>query len=183
MFDEVKPDSVLLWFDTGAVKASNDATKTRILFGIISGGFVVSEIVCLLSVRWIFKILRKNVSSFSAQTYKLHRQMTLLLYLQILNPIIFIWFPIGSCIFAVFLKLDFRKNTGIWGLIFMSFYSISNTLLTIGFVSPYRNFTAKYTYGLIMKLPFLKKYSNVVVIVPIESTTGNSYNSRNVRNN
>lgn len=167
---------------------------------------MVSEIVCLWTVTWILKILRKNVSNFSAQTYKLHRQMTILLYLQvlfkqiciifntvlvfmdkdtffqILNPIIFIWFPIASCIFAVFLKLDFRKNTGIWGLLFMSFYSLSNTLLTIGFVSPYRNFTKRYTVGIIMKLPCLKKYQTTTPIISLESTTGNTVNSRNARN-
>ena len=76
VFNEVQPDSVLIWFDKDSMKVGS------ILYGII-GGFILSEALCYLSVFMILKILRQNAASFTKKTYALHRQLTILLFLQV----------------------------------------------------------------------------------------------------
>lgn len=189
-FIDLKPDSVSFWFN------QNSEQFRYICFGI-GGGIILSEIVCYFFVYKILSILRANASSFSTKTYNMHRQMTILLYLQvsyilnhknllsyffsITNPFVFVLFPVLSCTGAMFANWHFHHWIGLWGLAFMNFYSISNTILTIIFVTPYRNFTKKYSYDIILKLPFFKKYQNVIQIVPIESSTNFTVNSQNAR--
>lgn len=76
IFYDVTADDVIIWLD-------GKANKTSMLFGLIFIGFLVSEIIAVSSVFFILKILRKNAASFSAQTYKLHRQLTVLLIIQV----------------------------------------------------------------------------------------------------
>ena len=55
------------------------------------------------------------------------------------------------------------------GLIFMSFYSISNTILTIAFVAPYRNFTKKHTIDYVKKMFFQSE--TITLVAPAEKST------------
>lgn len=86
-----------------------------------------------------------------------------------------------ACVLAVVFDLKYQRRTGVYGTLFMSFYTISNAILTVGFVSPYRQFTKKYTLGIILKLPCLKKYQSVAPIAPLPSTSGTSFNTRLIR--
>lgn len=53
------------------------------LLGAIFGGLVVAEVFSLLLAMATIRYLRENMSSFSAQTYRMHLQLIILLVIQV----------------------------------------------------------------------------------------------------
>uniref|UniRef100_A0AC34Q3Y5 Uncharacterized protein n=1 Tax=Panagrolaimus sp. JU765 TaxID=591449 RepID=A0AC34Q3Y5_9BILA len=175
IFDGVPKDAIWIWYE-------QTGTKTLYFLTCILSGFLASEIFCLGLGFVILRTLKKNAANFSAKTYKLHQQLTILLILQLLTPIIFFIVPISASIFAMIFNLKYQKPADDIGFIFFSLYSSSNSSLTIIFVSPYRKFTWDHTFGLVTKwIPWCKRDTSLAVILP-QKSTGFTINSQNMRN-
>lgn len=56
------------------------------LLAFITVGLALAQAFSIVAVFGMLHALRKNVSSFTAKTYRLHRQLTFLLLAQVLHP-------------------------------------------------------------------------------------------------
>ncbi|KAI1700643.1 serpentine type 7TM GPCR chemoreceptor srh domain-containing protein [Ditylenchus destructor] len=141
----------------------------------------VSEVFCFAMAATIFGILRKNISRyesklaqlgiaennrilpyhigrFSRKTYSMHLQLTTLIAVQYISPIIFLIGPISVLIYRQFYGTDVvTRALGDQVVIAFSLYGCANTLLTLAFVAPYRNYTKKKLSGLLLRIGLRKK--------------------------
>lgn len=74
----VKPDMVIIYLDTSLAWA-----KWMMLVVVL--GIVLASVISFGAVFAILRTLRKNARSFSARTYRLHLQLTVLLLAQVCN--------------------------------------------------------------------------------------------------
>ncbi|KAI1693079.1 serpentine type 7TM GPCR chemoreceptor srh domain-containing protein [Ditylenchus destructor] len=121
------------------------------------------SVICLLIIFAILRALRKNAHTFSKKTYKIHLQLTILLIVQLICPVVFVILPTGvSLIFALsgyFTPQGFGVVLGHVFMIAISFYGTANSILTMFFVKPYR----RHTKSLLQKIlcPFIKPQSRI----------------------
>ncbi|KAI1709761.1 serpentine type 7TM GPCR chemoreceptor srh domain-containing protein [Ditylenchus destructor] len=107
----------------------------------VIAGMIFVEILCSILAIVIIKILRRNVRAYSKKTYKIQIQLTFLLIIQLLSPIVFLMVPIlypginGLAVHGT------SEATGDLTVIFLSLYALNNPVLTIMFVTPYRRYT------------------------------------------
>ncbi|KAI1712414.1 serpentine type 7TM GPCR chemoreceptor srh domain-containing protein [Ditylenchus destructor] len=115
-----------------------------------TGRYAIAIVVGLLSIQifcvgitfYIIKKLRQNAHLFSRKTYTLQIQFTLVLAFQLVSPLIFFLAPICySLIRAVIHASIFDRLSGNIGTVLLSLYTFSNSLVTVMFVRPYRNYT------------------------------------------
>jgi hypothetical protein len=155
----IKPNDVILFFD--AWNPIFFYFSSFILVGMIG-----LEIVSVVLLYLILTTLRKKSSSFSAKTYRLHRQFTLLLISQLLCPIIFIGLPIAAGIITILGHVLPTKLAGEIGLITILVYGLSNSLLTITFIAPYQ----KHFLDSLSKIFRLNNSSPSTQVQPVAST-------------
>lgn len=100
--------------------------------------FIILEIFMLFVIYLILKILRRNIHAYTAQTLKLHRQFSLLLGAQFLSPLIYVFAPVVAAVIAMLVGVKPNKlvvQISIFGIIF---YGCTNSILSVGFVTPFR---------------------------------------------
>lgn len=73
---QIKPGEFVIWFDL-------NSTSTLVFIYSVFFGFILSEAVSIGLVWFVLTLLKKNSGSFSKNTYRLHRQFTLLLAVQV----------------------------------------------------------------------------------------------------
>ncbi|KAI1697834.1 serpentine type 7TM GPCR chemoreceptor srh domain-containing protein [Ditylenchus destructor] len=100
-------------------------------------GFVLVELLCFVMAYFIIKILRKNVHLYSKHTYRIQIQLTVLLIVQLASPIIFFMAPVIYALLSGLLGSAITTSGDI-GIIFLCLYALSNSLLTVLFITPYR---------------------------------------------
>jgi hypothetical protein len=127
----IKPNDLILLFD-----AWNPSFVNFLLVCLV---FIIClEILAAVLLYLIITTLGQNSASFSPNTYKLHRQFSLLLISQLLCPIICICLPFGALTIVMWIRIVPTKLAGEIGLIAILIYGLSNSLLTIAFVTPYK---------------------------------------------
>lgn len=92
----------------------------------------------------------------SKQTYHQHLQFTFLLTFQFLTPVVIIFIPVVVCGFIILWKIiisEFMIQSGLLGIIL---YVLTNILLTIGFIGPYRSHFVDSVSGIFKKITFWK---------------------------
>lgn len=127
----IKPDDMVIFLDF----TSPSLFKYVILVFVI---FVSCEIICLILFVLILKNLRLYSHTFSRTTHRLNFQFTILLGCQLLSPIIYIFFPVFIGIAATLFSFKPTKILVDISFLGIAFYGLSNSYLTIGFISPYR---------------------------------------------
>jgi hypothetical protein len=100
--------------------------------------FIVVECICFTLLYAILRNLKKNINSFSENTLRLQRQLTLLLFAQFLSPLLYIFVPVFICIFVILNDLGLSEFSVQVGMLEIECYAFMNSLLTIQFISPYR---------------------------------------------
>jgi hypothetical protein len=101
-------------------------------------GMIGLEIISVVLLYLIITSLRKKSASFTSNTYRLHIQFSVLLISQLLCPLIFIGLSLTLCIIYMFVQISSTRLAGEIGLIGLLLYGLSNSLITIAFVTPYR---------------------------------------------
>jgi hypothetical protein len=125
--------------------------------GLVLIIFVISECLCFILLFLIVKALRRNLHTFSKHTYRMHVQFTCCLASQILSPLLYIFVPVCAGIITALNSLKPTKLLVDISLLCIIFYGLSNSLLTIVFVSPYR----KYFLNVLI-FPWLKPVLRVI---------------------
>ncbi|KAH7707215.1 hypothetical protein AAVH_25566 [Aphelenchoides avenae] len=125
-----------------------------IAFSCIFFGLILSEAVSFGVVYVIIRTLRAHSASFSAKTYRMHLQLTVLLLVQLCSPVVFLIFPIIHTIYDVFTDNEITPTTGRIGFMLLSMYASLNSMLTLFFVTPYRRYTVE---RLAMLLRFFRR--------------------------
>ncbi|KAI1732360.1 serpentine type 7TM GPCR chemoreceptor srh domain-containing protein [Ditylenchus destructor] len=117
------------------------STFTQIFFMSVFALFAVYEIISFVAAWSILRILRENSMYFSAKTYTMHLQLTVLLFGQLLTPVICNVLPI--CIVLMGMLVGYKLDR--WAIqlfiLTLAIYAPANSLMTILFVTPYRRFT------------------------------------------
>uniref|UniRef100_A0A1I7RZG2 G protein-coupled receptor n=1 Tax=Bursaphelenchus xylophilus TaxID=6326 RepID=A0A1I7RZG2_BURXY len=143
----------------------------------IVGGFVLAEVLSLLSVYALLRKLQEKKASFSEMTYKLHRQLTIALGLQLATPLIFIICPV---VFWVFYNIPYGRMEYVTArsfLLHIQLYGTVNSIITLYFIKPYRRWIISKFKVLISFVTF-GKYGHKCDIVAIhqESTFASGTN-------
>ncbi|KAI1704699.1 serpentine type 7TM GPCR chemoreceptor srh domain-containing protein [Ditylenchus destructor] len=113
----------------------------------------LTEIVCFIIAFVIVRMLRCNAHIFSKKTYKIHLQLTILLVVQLISPILFIAIPVCSSLLYSLFDQPIPTVIGDILMLALSFNATANSLLTICFVTPYR----RYTKSLLQRIFCLSK--------------------------
>jgi Serpentine type 7TM GPCR chemoreceptor Str len=124
------------------ILATDEVTVISLL---ILAAAVLSLLLCigLVLAVLIFKNLREHSEHFSQRTYAMHRQLSVLLVMQVFGPAFFVVLPVGVIV-ATLLSSAISLSGDIYGdiaLTLISFYTINNSLMTILFVAPYRRYS------------------------------------------
>ncbi|KAI6222263.1 hypothetical protein M3Y95_00966400 [Aphelenchoides besseyi] len=128
-----------------------DSTYTRRYFIVLVVLFVVAEIACIILIVLILRVLKRNSKLFSRVTLRLNLQFCRLLIIQMATPAIVICGPVFCCIIAIFAEVESNTLITEAALAMITMYGPLNSIFTIFFVSPYR----QYTYKLFI-LPWLR---------------------------
>ncbi|KAH7694614.1 hypothetical protein AAVH_38335, partial [Aphelenchoides avenae] len=155
----VKPDMVIIYLDTSLAWA-----KWMMLVVVL--GIVLASVISFGAVFAILRTLRKNARSFSARTYRLHLQLTVLLLAQLTSPTVFVMFPNIVAVVSMLTHFDLYQWHGRIGFLLFALYAPCNSVLVIFFVTPYRKFTAEWIRRV---LP--KRLANMVGGKPEEVVT------------
>ncbi|CAD5220341.1 unnamed protein product [Bursaphelenchus xylophilus] len=105
----------------------------------ITVGFFIAEVVSLGFVFVLLRMLEAKKESFSKITYKLHRQLTIALGVQLLTPFLFIVLPVSYGVIQIF-RWKLSLDAGRMIINFIELYGCSNSLVTLYFIKPYRDF-------------------------------------------
>jgi len=107
----------------------------------VFSGVLVSELFSFFAAYAILKRLARNSAIFSAKTYRMHHQLTLLLVMQLATPLIFIITPVVAALLAILLHVKLSQTTGRIGFLLLALYPLVNVSLTLLCITPYRAFT------------------------------------------
>jgi len=121
-----------------------------------------AEIFCLLLATATIRYMRMNSSSYSPQTYRMQLQLTVLLIVQLILPLIFVvlpllyrFYPAYCTVLGISACRAYVEKLGVGAKIFpilLLFYPALNSALTLFFVAPYRHALRR------MLLPCSSKY-------------------------
>ncbi|KAH7713768.1 SRN-1 protein, partial [Aphelenchoides avenae] len=126
--------------DAIVVSMEKSLSSTHWILAGVFGGLLISELISVGVVSVVLRSLRKNASSFSPKTYRLHLQLTALLLLQLSTPIVFVIFPLVVTIFSVILESTLTQTHAKFGFLLLALYAPVNSLLVVVFVGPYRRY-------------------------------------------
>ncbi|KAI1706542.1 serpentine type 7TM GPCR chemoreceptor str domain-containing protein [Ditylenchus destructor] len=126
--------SVAIVFDTYSTLNQMYFMSTAVLFFLYE--------VISFAIAWsILYTLRQNSQYFSVKTYKMHRQLTLLLIGQLLTPIMCIVLPMSILLVSVLFNFRIAGWNNDVIMLTQALYASVNSLMTILFVTPYRKYT------------------------------------------
>ncbi|CAD5208523.1 unnamed protein product [Bursaphelenchus xylophilus] len=103
-------------------------------------GFLAAEAISIGCVFLILRQLETKKASFSKATYKLHRQLTVALGIQLSMPILFIITPVTYGIIMTYIQGPTNTLAGRLAIMYIDLYGASNSVVTLYFVKPYRMF-------------------------------------------
>ncbi|CAD5220351.1 unnamed protein product [Bursaphelenchus xylophilus] len=135
-------------------------------------GFFIFEVVSISVVIVVLRQLEEKKASFSPETYRLHKQLTVALGVQLLTPFLHIVAP-----FTLFLLFNYPYGTmsyatGTLFIMYIELYGTSNSVITLYMVKPYRVYL-KSKFMAFIRLITIGKYGNepepIMVMAP-EST-------------
>lgn len=101
--------------------------------------FLFSEVIAIYIIWSILSKLRKNAKFYSKNTFRLHFQLTILLGIQISIPVLFLMFPTVLRWFLIASGIGFESGSSQIGFMLTSMYSLTNSVLTLAFVGPFRS--------------------------------------------
>ncbi|KAI1697179.1 serpentine type 7TM GPCR chemoreceptor srh domain-containing protein [Ditylenchus destructor] len=139
--------------DSISVSCINMLSKTTVIVGAMIGILFVSTQAFFLGCGvWIIKKIRRQ-AVFSAKTKNMHIQLTKLLIVQMVTPVIFVLVPV---VFTQSITVVFSLFNTPYFILYLAMFSISlfpltNAILTLGFVAPYRKYTVKLIRRLLMR--------------------------------
>uniref|UniRef100_A0A915CY91 G protein-coupled receptor n=1 Tax=Ditylenchus dipsaci TaxID=166011 RepID=A0A915CY91_9BILA len=125
------------------------ANYPHILENVRNGSVVFS--IKLSSYALVYTLSR-NSRNFSKKTYKMHKQLTILLIIQLTAPVIFVIVPLSIQIAGILFEHEFSETGTQIGVLILSLYASFNSILTIFFVTPYRTFTLSWIIWLLSRL-------------------------------
>jgi hypothetical protein len=133
------PGEFIIWIDY----------TSKVIRGYIITVVFLFVLIELLSAILIYRILltlkdkRKN-TKFSASTLRIHRQLTALLGVELITPLLLVTIPLCIHLFRVVFLNEFSPRIFTqFIMICMGFYSLADGLSTIFFISPYKNHALK----------------------------------------
>jgi hypothetical protein len=135
--------------------------------------FLISEVLSFLLLFLILKILRKKAELYENNIFRLHMDFSLLIGAQIITPFVLIFLPVVLCIYAV-LKRIIAKNELVveMGILGISAYGLSNSLLTIAFIGPYkRHFLDVIVFPLLKLLRLRNNPTTTDPVIPMRNIT------------
>uniref|UniRef100_A0A7E4W3Y1 7TM GPCR serpentine receptor class x (Srx) domain-containing protein n=1 Tax=Panagrellus redivivus TaxID=6233 RepID=A0A7E4W3Y1_PANRE len=137
-FDLIKPGDVYGFLD-------EESSVWSYFCPVVLALFVMNTVLSLLLSAYIIRMLSQNSKNFSKKTYRLQLQLSFVLVIQIILPLIFVVGPLSVLfIYMVYLKIPLTRTAAYIGVSLLTVYPSLNTLITIVCVTPYRNFTVKW---------------------------------------
>ncbi|CAD5220361.1 unnamed protein product [Bursaphelenchus xylophilus] len=152
-------------------------TKEAVYAGIfVFVGFFIFEVVSIVIIFVVLRQLEEKKSSFSKETYRLHKQLTVALGVQLLTPFLHIVAP-----FTLFLIFNYPYGTmsyatGTLFIMYIELYGTSNSVITLYMVKPYRAYLKSKGSAFIKRITF-GKFGNEpehVMVMATESTINTS---------
>ncbi|CAD5232355.1 unnamed protein product [Bursaphelenchus xylophilus] len=134
--DPITPGSYRILF-----KSERSEFKSLIL-GIFAIA-LFAEFFYLLCVRYILYLIRQQGAIFSKSTYRMHRQLTILLGVQLLVPLICVLFPVCVTFASALIGKPFTSFTAKVGILVIASQSTFSSIMTICFIGPYRRFVLR----------------------------------------
>uniref|UniRef100_A0A7E4VRQ3 Serpentine Receptor, class T n=1 Tax=Panagrellus redivivus TaxID=6233 RepID=A0A7E4VRQ3_PANRE len=111
-------------------------------------GFGFHLIVSVTLSTNIIRYLSHNADKFSTKVYRMHRQLTIILIVQIFTPLMFMIIPICILVMTTYLEIPLSNTLGHIGILLITIYPSTNTIITIVCVTPYRKFTTNWMKAL-----------------------------------
>uniref|UniRef100_A0A7E4W3X2 Serpentine receptor class gamma n=1 Tax=Panagrellus redivivus TaxID=6233 RepID=A0A7E4W3X2_PANRE len=147
-FNEIKPGDVY-----GFLDEKSPIWKWYCIMALV--GFCYFFFGSLLLSAYIIRQISKNARKFTEKTYRLHLQLSFILVVQIILPLIFVVGPLSIVFFYfVYWEQPLSSNAAYIGVTLLTVYPSTNTFITIVGVTPYRNFTTNWIMAIIH---FLKR--------------------------
>ncbi|KAH7698729.1 hypothetical protein AAVH_34174 [Aphelenchoides avenae] len=141
-------------FNKNSTTLCNDMGPLRYLVMMIGALLLFIEVFGISVASAIFIILRRNSKSFTTQTRRMHVQLTALLVMQLLSPLVCMVFPVIRGL-SEYLSAatncsnsPLNQTTSDVNVLSFSLYGFSNTALTILFITPYR----RHLFGTVLKI-------------------------------
>ncbi|KAI6177858.1 hypothetical protein M3Y97_00953000 [Aphelenchoides bicaudatus] len=130
-FQRINGGHFFIWFDF-------KSNWTLAFAFIMLFSFLLSESISVGCVWVILRMLKKNSASYSKNTYRLHRQFTILLAVQLTLPVLLILLPVAIALVLGLLGVSLSNFSTQIGFAIFSSYAFLNSMLTIMFITPYR---------------------------------------------
>ncbi|KAE9549379.1 hypothetical protein FO519_007407 [Halicephalobus sp. NKZ332] len=109
--------------------------------------FAVAEITSFITAFFIIKNLRKNSKKYSTTTYRMHLRLTILLVIQLIIPILTFIIPVITEVIFLLNNTVTSNFTTMVGFVILMSYPLSNCLLLIFYIRPYRQYTLSLLFG------------------------------------
>ncbi|KAI1702724.1 serpentine type 7TM GPCR chemoreceptor srd domain-containing protein [Ditylenchus destructor] len=136
-----------------SVSCINVWSRTTLIVGAMIGILFVSTQVFFLGCGvWIIKKIRRQ-AVFSAKAKTIHIQLTKLLIVQMITPVIFVLVPVvfTQSIQIVLSLFNIPYFVFYMAILSISLFPLTNAILSLGFVAPYRKYTVKLIRRLLMR--------------------------------
>ncbi|KAE9546847.1 hypothetical protein FO519_009941 [Halicephalobus sp. NKZ332] len=120
---------------------------------------LVSIILGFYMAVHIILYLRKHASNFTERTYKMHLQLTVVLIVQQITPIIFMVIPVATVILIAVMNggnVYISKTAINIIMLMLTFYPMTNALICVIFITPYWNFTKQWCLWILYRLHIIK---------------------------
>ncbi|KAH7671582.1 hypothetical protein AAVH_42618, partial [Aphelenchoides avenae] len=104
--------------------------KVKRLVTMLGGLIFLTETFGISVASAIFIILRRNSKYFTAQTRRMHAQLTSLLVMQLLSPLVCMGFPAVYMLVHLLSDALNEQRTGEFNVLAFAVYGFSNTALT-----------------------------------------------------
>lgn len=134
--------------------------------------FAISQSLSIACCWYIISTLKKNSSSFSATTYRMHLQLTRTLLIQLICPFIFVVVPISGFMLAAILRANFPTWTGEISMMMVAIFPMISNAINIVCITPYWKFTKDLLRKFLMKLKLIKDSPEIAPpVLPLPSST------------
>ena len=144
----------------------------KYLTAFVSVMFVFSQGLSVACCIYIIRTLKKNASSFSANTYKMHLQLTRILLIQLFTPLFFVVVPICGFMFAAIFKTSVPTWTGEVNMMVVAIFPLITTGINIVCITPYWRFTKRWIRETLIALNIIKATEQISgAVLPLPSST------------
>ncbi|CAD5220349.1 unnamed protein product [Bursaphelenchus xylophilus] len=138
-------------------------------------GFFIFEVVSISVVIVVLRQLEAQKSRFSRETYRLHKQLTVALGVQLLTPFLHIVIPVTVFIILNYPYGTMSYATGTSFIMYIELYGTSNSVITLYMIKPYRAYLKSKCMAFIRLITFNKCGIEPVMVMAPESTLNTVY--------